>query len=146
MRKKKNTNIPIAKTFLTKNEINSVVKPLNSGWLVQGQYVHEFEKKFSKYTESKYSIAVTSCTSALHLSLAALGFKTNDEAIVPAFTWVSTANAVEYLNGKVKFCDIDLDTFNIDTNKIEKLITKNTKAILPVHLFGLPANMIEIKS
>ena len=145
MRKKKNTNIPIAKTFLTKNEINSVVKPLNSGWLVQGQYVHEFEKKFSKYTESKYSIAVTSCTSALHLSLAALGFKANDEAIVPAFTWVSTANAVEYLNGKVKFCDIDLDTFNIDTNKIEKLITKNTKAILPVHLFGLPANMIEIK-
>ena len=64
-----NTNIPIAKTFLTKNEINSVVKPLNSGWLVQGQYVHEFENKFSKYTESKYSIAVTSCTSALHLLL-----------------------------------------------------------------------------
>ena len=126
MRKNKNTNIPIAKTFLTKNEINSVVKPrFLVGWYKVNMFTNL--KKISKYTESKYSIAVTSCTSALHLSLVALGFKANDEAIVPAFTWVSTANAVEYLNGKVKFCDIDLDTFNIDTNKIEKLITKIQK-------------------
>ena len=74
-------------------------------------------------------------------SFAALGFKAGDEAIVPAFTWISTANVIEHLGGKVVFCDIDLDTFNIDINKIESKITKKTKAILPVHLFGLSADI-----
>ena len=88
------------------------------------------------------TIAVTSCTSALHL-LAAVDFGP-DEAIVPAFTWISTANVIEHLGGKVVFCDIDLETFNIDTNKLDSLITNKTKAILPVHLFGLPADMNRI--
>ena len=111
---------------------------------MQGKYVKKFEQKFSAFSGVKHSIAVTSCTSALHLSLSALGFKLNDEAIVPAFTWISSANVVEHLGGKVVFCDIDLKTFNIDINKIESLITPKTKAIIPVHLFGLPSNMDEI--
>ncbi|MBA45864.1 MAG: aminotransferase DegT [Euryarchaeota archaeon] len=136
--------IPIAKTKLTEEEFNNIQKPLKSGWLVQGKYVKKFEQQFSTFTGIKHSIAVTSCTSALHLSLSALGFKFNDEAIVPAFTWISSANVVEHLGGKVVFCDIDLKTFNIDVNKIESLITPKTKVIIPVHLFGLPSNMDEI--
>ena len=134
-------NIPIAKTNLTETEINAVLEPLRSGWLVQGPKVREFEEKWSDFTGAKHSIAVTSCTSGLHLSLAASGFGQDDEAIVPAFTWISTANVIEHLGGKVVFCDINLDTFNIDVEQIESKITSKTKAILPVHLFGLSANM-----
>lgn len=134
-------NIPIAKTNLTEAEINSVLEPLQSGWLVQGPKVREFEEKWSAFTSSAQSIAVTSCTSGLHLSLAASGFGPGDEAIVPAFTWISTANVVEHLGGKVVFCDIDLKTFNIDVDQIESKITDRTKAIFPVHLFGLSADM-----
>ena len=138
------TNIPIAKVDLNKHEINSVLGPLKNGWLVQGPKVKEFEKKWSDFTKSKFSIAVTSCTSALQLSLLALGFKPGDEAIVPAFTWISTANVVEQLGGKVIFCDINLESFNIDYQQIEKKITSKTKFIIPVHLFGFPADMSEI--
>lgn len=134
-------NIPIAKTSLTEAEINSVIEPLRSGWLVQGPKVREFEEKWSEFTGAENSIAVTSCTTALYLSLAALGFGPGDEAIVPAFTWISTANVVEHLDGTVVFCDIDPNTFNIDAAQIEEKITPRTKAILPVHLFGLAADM-----
>ena len=133
--------IPIARTSLTNAEIESVLEPMRSGWLVQGPKVREFEEKWSTFTEAKHSLAVTSCTTALHLSLAALGFGSGDEAIVPAFTWISTANVVEHLGGKVVFCDIDLKTFNIDPAQIESKITNKTRAILPVHLFGLAADM-----
>jgi perosamine synthetase len=134
-------NIPIARTNLLDSEINSVLDPLKSGWLVQGPKVKEFEDKWCSFTGVQNSIAVTSCTSGLHLSLAATGFGPGDEAIVPAFTWISTANVVEHLGGKVVFCDIDLKTFNINVDQIESKITERTKAILPVHLFGLAADM-----
>jgi dTDP-4-amino-4,6-dideoxygalactose transaminase len=134
-------NVPIARTSLTESEIESVLGPLRSGWLVQGPMVREFEEKWSSFTGAKHSIAVTSCTTALHLSLAALGLKPNDEVIVPAFTWISTANVVEHLGAKVVFCDIDLNTFNLDVAHLPQLITSKTKAIIPVHLFGLAADM-----
>lgn len=134
-------NVPIARTSLTEEEIQSVLGPLRSGWLVQGPKVREFEEKWSAFTGARHSIAVTSCTTALHLSLAALGFGPGDEAIVPAFTWIATANVVEHLGGKVVFCDIDLNTFNIDLADAARKITSKTKAILPVHLFGLSADM-----
>jgi perosamine synthetase len=133
--------VPIARTSLTETEILSVLEPLRSGWLVQGPAVQEFESKWSDFTGVKHSVAVTSCTSALHLSLAAIGFGPGDEAIVPAFTWISTANVVEHLGGKVVFCDIDLSTFNIAVSEIENKITQRTKAIIPVHLFGMPAEI-----
>ncbi len=137
-------NVPIARTSLLESEIQSVMEPLRSGWLVQGPKVREFEDKWSAFTDSAHSAAVTSCTTALHLSLAALGFGPGDEAIVPALTWISTANVVEHLGGKVVFSDIDLNTFNIDVKQLEEKINPKTKVILPVHLFGLSADMAPI--
>ncbi len=136
--------IPIAKTEFTEHEFQNIIKPLNTGWVVQGPYVEEFENKWSKYTGSKNSIAISNCTTALHLSLAALGISAADEVIVPSFTWVATANAVEYTGAKPILCDIDTETFNIDIEQIEKQINKKTKAIIPVHLFGLPAKINEL--
>lgn len=138
--------VPIARASLTTEEIESVLAPLRSGWLVQGPKVHEFENSWSTFTGSTDSVAVTSCTTALHLSLAALGFGPGDEAIVPAFTWISTANVVEHLGGKVVFADIDLSTFNINPHNLESLVSPRTKAILPVHLFGLSADMDAINT
>ena len=137
-------NIPIARTSLLEDEINSVLEPLNSGWLVQGKHVDNFEEKWSKFAGVSKSLAVTSCTSGLHLSVVALGLKPGDEVIVPAFTWISTANVVEHQGARPVFCDIDLKTFNIDVSKIEQLITDRTVGIIPVHLFGLAADMDEI--
>ena len=133
--------VPIARTQLTKKEFDIVREPLESGWVVQGPYVKEFEDKWSSFTGAKHSITVTSCTTALHLSLSTLGLKPNDEVIVPAFTWIASANIVEHLNAQVVFCDIDLKTFNIDVSKIEEKITSKTKAIIPVHLFGLSSDV-----
>ena len=140
----KTQSIPIARTSLTDNEIQSVMEPLKSGWLVQGPNVKSFEEKWCNFTGAGNSIAVTSCTSGLHLSVVALGLKPGDEVIVPAFTWVSTANVVEHQGAKPVLCDIDLETFNIDTDKIENLITDRTVGIIPVHLFGLAADMANI--
>jgi dTDP-4-amino-4,6-dideoxygalactose transaminase len=139
-------NVPIARTSLTEAEIQSVLGPLRSGWLVQGPKVREFEQKWSAFTGAKHSIAVTSCTTGLHLSLAALGFGPGDEAIVPALTWIATANVVEHLGGTVVFCDIDRETFNLDVAQLESKITPRTKAVLPVHLFGLAAEMEAINA
>ncbi|MDB5797926.1 MAG: DegT/DnrJ/EryC1/StrS aminotransferase family protein [Paucimonas sp.] len=133
--------VPIARTSLLEDEIQSVLGPLRSGWLVQGPQVRDFEEKWSAFTGAAHSIAVTSCTTALHLSLAALDFGPGDEAIVPAFTWIATANVVEHLGGTVVFCDIDPLTFNLDLKDLARKLTPRTRAILPVHLFGLPAEM-----
>lgn len=134
-------NIPIAKTEFTESEFEVILEPLKSGWVVQGEFVKQFELKWSEFTSCRNSIAVSNCTNALHLSLAAIGIGLNDEVIVPSFTWVATANAVEYLGAKPVFCDINLSTYNIDCSKIESLISNKTKAIIPVHLFGLSADM-----
>lgn len=133
--------IPISKVVFSQSERENILKPLNSGWVVQGPFVKEFEEKWSKFTGAKFSIAVSNCTTALHLSLSALGVEIGDEIIIPSFTWVATANAVESLGAKPVFCDIKLETFNIDESRIERLITKKTKALIPVHLFGLPSSM-----
>jgi len=136
--------IPIAKTVFTEEEYKCILKPLETGWVVQGPLVSKFEELWNSFTGAKHSVAVTSCTTALHLSLAAMDIKAGDEVIIPSLTWVATANAVESLGAKPVFCDIEFQTFNICTDKIEKLITKNTKAIIPVHLFGLSADMDKI--
>jgi dTDP-4-amino-4,6-dideoxygalactose transaminase len=134
-------NIPITKPFFDAEELTAVQSPLESGWVVQGEYVMQFQDMFSVFTGTRFSIATTSCTTALHVAVTALDLKPGDEVIVPAFTWVSTANVVEFMQAKPVFCDIDLRTFNIDTSQIESLITPRTVGIIPVHLFGLCADM-----
>ena len=134
-------NIPIARSSLTEDEIESVLEPLRNGWLVQGPKVKEFEARWSAFTGAQHSLAVTSCTTGMELALAAFGLKPGDEVILPAFTWISTANVIEHFGAKPVFCDIDLSTFNIDTQLVEGLITDKTVGIMPVHLFGLPADM-----
>ncbi|MGB0799317.1 MAG: DegT/DnrJ/EryC1/StrS family aminotransferase, partial [Planktomarina sp.] len=126
---------------LTSEEIQSVIGPLQSGWLVQGPQVAAFEKKWCAFTGSPHSLAVTSCTTGMHLAVAALGLGPGDEVIVPAFTWIATANVIEHQGAKPVFCDIDPVTFNIDVAQIKALITEKTVGILPVHLFGLAADM-----
>ena len=120
-------------------------EPLMSGWLTSGPKVREFEQLFAERHMVKHAMAVTSATTALHLAVVALGVKEGDEVIVPAFTWVSTANIVLYQGAKVVFVDVDPKTFNIDPQDLKKRITKKTKAIIPVHLFGLCADMDAIK-
>ena len=139
-------NIPITKVWIDEAEKRAVLEPLSSGWVVQGRHVKAFEKKFAAYTGIRHAIATSSCTSALHISLHVAGIGPGDEVIVPAFTWVSTANVVEYLGAKPVFCDIDLDTFNLDVTQLSSCITDRTRAVIPVHLFGLPAEMDVITS
>ncbi len=133
--------IPITKPYFDDDEFRLVQETLETGWVVQGPKVAQFEKLFSDYTKIPYSLATTSCTTALHLALVALGVGPGDEVILPAFTFVASANAIEYQGTKPVFCDIDLRTFNIDVTKIESKITKKTRAIMPVSLFGLSADM-----
>lgn len=137
-------SVPIARTSLTEDEINSVLEPLRSGWLVQGKQVKCFEEKWSWFTGADRSLAVTSCTAGMHLAVSALDLGPDDEVIVPALTWISTANVIEHQRAKPVFCDIDLETFNIDVTQIEELITTRTVGIMPVHLFGLAADMAPI--
>ncbi len=133
--------IPITKPYFGEAERQAVLRPLESGWLVQGPFVQEFEAKFTAFTGTGHSIAASSCTTALHLAVTALGLKPGDEVIVPAFTWVSTPNVVEYMGARPVFCDIRLDTFNIDVEQIRSKITERTVGIIPVHLFGLCAEL-----
>ncbi len=116
-------------------------RPLETGWVVQGPYVAEFEQRFAEYTGAEHAIATTSCTTALHIAVAALGLRPGDEVIVPSFTWVSTANVVEYMGATPVFCDVSLESFNIDPNQIEPLIGERTVGLMPVHLFGRAADL-----
>ena len=133
--------LPIAKPYFGEEEKRALLEPLETGWVVQGPKVAEFERLFAQYARAPYALATTSCTTALHLALIALGVGAGDEVIVPAFTWVATANVVEMQGARPVFVDISLDTFNIDVNKIEKLLSPKTKAIIPVSLFGISADM-----
>jgi len=137
--------IPIAKPLIGEEEKTAVMNVLNSGMLASGPRTEEFEKKFAEYVGTKYAIATTSGTTALHLGLLALGITKGDEVILPAFSFIATANAVLFCDAVPVFCDVDQKTFNIDAEKIEKRITKKTKAIMPVHLYGQAADMEPIQ-
>ncbi len=136
--------IPITRPYFDETEKELITKPLETGWVVQGPYVKEFEGLITAFTGAKHGVAVNSCTSGQFILSRVLDLKPGDEVIIPAFTWVSTANSVEFLGVKAVFCDIDPKTFNLDPERIEALVTPNTKAIYPVHLFGLCANMPRI--
>ncbi|MCP4152926.1 MAG: DegT/DnrJ/EryC1/StrS family aminotransferase, partial [bacterium] len=136
--------IPITKPCFDDRELELMQKPLETGWVVQGPFVGEFEAKIAAFTGAKYAIAVNSCTSGQFLLSESIGLEAGDEVLIPAFTWISTANAAEFYGARAVFCDIELDTFNIDIRKMEEKITPRTRAIFPVHLFGLCVDMPKI--
>ena len=138
--------IPISLPVTGNDEWQALKEPLETGWLTAGPKVRAFEDAFAERHQVKYAVAVTSATTALHLALIALDIKAGDQVIVPAFTWVSTANVVLYQGAEVVFCDIDPNTFNLDPKKLKEKITPKTKAIMVVHLFGMCAPMDEIKT
>jgi len=137
----KQRDIPISHPDTGEEEWQALREPLMTGWLTQGPKVEAFEKAFAKRHGVKYALATSSCTTALHLILTVLGIGPGDEVIVPAFTWVSTANVVLYCGATPIFVDVDRTTFNIDVSQISKKLSKRTKAIVPVHLFGLCADI-----
>jgi perosamine synthetase len=137
--------IPISLPSMGQEEWEATKEPIFSGWITQGPKIAEFEKIFAERHKVKHAIAVSNCTTALHLALVALGIKAGDEVLVPAFTWVSTANAIMYCGATPVFVDIDIKTFNINPDEIAKKLTHKTKAIIPVHLFGLCADIDSIK-
>jgi perosamine synthetase len=127
-------------------EWQAVREPLMSGWLTQGPKVAAFEKAFAERHQARHALATTSATTGLHLALAALGIGPGDEVIVPAFTWVATPNVVLYCGATPVFADVDRTSFNIDPADLAKRITPRTKAVLPVHLFGLAAEIDAIRA
>lgn len=128
------------------DEWQAVREPLMSGWLTQGPKVAAFEKAFAERHAVPHALATTSCTTALHLILAALGIGPGDEVIVPAFTWVATANVVVYCGATPVFVDVDRATNNIDPADLARRITPRTKAVIVVHLFGLCADMDAVRA
>lgn len=129
-------NIAIALPSTGEEEWQACREPLMSGWLTQGPKVAEFEKAFAEKHHAQYALATTSCTTALHLALAALGIGQGDDVLVPSFTWVATANAVLYCGANPILVDVRRDTYNIDVEDVIRKLTPKTKAVIPVHLFG----------
>jgi perosamine synthetase len=136
--------IPIAKPFIGDEEIKEVEAVLKSGFIAQGPKVAEFEGKFADYISTRHAIATSSGTTALHVALLCAGIGKGDEVITTPFSFAATANSVLYVGAKPVFADIDPKTYNINPEKIEDAITDKTKAIMPVHLYGQPADMDHI--
>ncbi len=136
-----NIKVPIAKPIIGDEEIENVVEVLKSGMIAQGPKVEEFEEEFAEWVGADYGIAVNSGTAALHVALLSCGIGEGDEVITSPFTFIASGNSIVYTGAKPVFADIDLETYTIDPNSIEDLITENTKAILPVQLYGQSADM-----
>lgn len=135
------SKIPLFKPYFDLEEIEEIKKVLDSGWVSQGPEVKEFENKIADYLDIKYAIAVTNCTAALHLALLGIDIKNGDEVLVADFTFPATGHSVLYCGARPIFIDADIKTYNIDPELIEEKITDKTKAIIPVHTFGQPAEM-----
>ena len=138
--------IPVCEPDISGNEEKYLVKAIKSSWISSaGEYVKLFEQRFArKISDTKYAVAVNSGTSALHTILSACGIGPQDEIIVPAFTMIATVNAVTYCGANAVLVDADPETWNIDSRIIENKITEKTKAIIAVHIYGLPADMTPI--
>jgi len=137
--------IPIAKPVLGKEEISAVSKVIRSGAITQGKLTEEFERGFASFIGTKHGIACSSGTSALQVGLEAVGIKPGDEVITTPFTFIATANAIVYNRAKPVFADVDEKTFNIDAGSIKSKITRKTKAVMVVHLYGQACDMKPIK-
>ncbi|UPT75217.1 MAG: DegT/DnrJ/EryC1/StrS family aminotransferase [Elusimicrobiota bacterium] len=150
--KKKPTPIPFHRASLGKAELAQAAEAIKSGWITMGPKTLEFETEFKAYLakrgglkpETLHAVSANSATAALHLALKAIGLKRGDEVIIPTTTFIATAEVVTYFGAVPVLCDVEEDTHNIDASRIERLVTRRTKAIIPVHFAGQPCDMDEI--
>ena len=133
--------IPIAKPYLTEDEAKAAHDTILTGWITQGPRVAEFEEKFAAYTGAKYAVAVSNCTTALHLAMIVAGIKAGDEVICPSMSYIATANCIKYVGATPVFAEVHPETYNLDLADVEKRITPKTKAILLVHQIGMPGDI-----
>ena len=133
--------IPITVPFVGAEEAAAAAEVVRSGWLTQGPKVAEFEKAFADYCGTEHAVAVSNCTTALHLALVVMGIGPGDEVICPSMSYIATANSIVHAGATPIFADVDPRTFNLDPDAAEAAITPRTKAILPVHQIGMPADV-----
>ena len=136
--------IPITRPMLGENEAEATRRVILSGWTSQGPEVAAFEKEFAEYVGAPHACAVSSCTTALHLALLAVGVQPGDEVITVSHSYIATANVIRYCGATPVFVDIEPDTFNLDPNQIESVVTDRTRAILCVHQIGMPCDLAAI--
>lgn len=136
--------LPFSRPDLDGSEMDLVRKVLESGWLTTGVMTHELERDFAARVGAKHAIAVNSCTAALHLALEAVGVRPDDEVITSPYTFASSAEVIRYFGARPQFVDIEPDTFNIDPSLLEEALTSHTRAVIPVHFGGHPADMAVI--
>ncbi len=136
--------IPLARPFLGQEEVEAAGRAILSGWVTQGPEVAAFEREFAEFVGARFACAVSSCTTALHLALLAVGVGPGDEVIAPSHSFIATANAVRYTGARPVFVDIDPQTYNLDPSLIEPAVTARTRAILVVHQIGMPADLASI--
>jgi dTDP-4-amino-4,6-dideoxygalactose transaminase len=133
--------IPIAKPYLTTDEAQAAYDTILTGWITQGPRVADFEKKFAEYTGARYAVALSNCTTALHLSMIVSGIGAGDEVICPSMSYIATANAIRYVGANPVFAEVNPVTYNLDVQDAERKIGPKTKAILLVHQIGMPADI-----
>lgn len=136
--------IPITKPMLSENEVDAARRVILSGWTSQGPEVAAFEQEFAEYVGAPYACAVSSCTTALHLALLAIGVQPGDEVITVSHSYIATANVIRYCGATPVFVDVEPDTFNLDPKQIESAVTDRTRAILCVHQIGMPCDLAAI--
>lgn len=133
--------IPIAKPYITEEEAKAAHDTILTGWITQGPRVAELEEKFAAYTGAKYAVAVSNCTTALHLTMIVSGIGAGDEVICPSMSYIATANSIKYVGAIPVFAEIDPVNYNLDIEDVERKITARTKAILLVHQIGMPGDI-----
>lgn len=136
--------IPVAKPYLDQAEAQAAYDVVMSGWVTQGPRVQEFEERFAAYVGSRYAVAVSNCTTALHLAMIVSGIGPGDEVICPSLSYIATANSIKYVGAKPVFAEVNED-YNLDVADVEKKVTPCTKAILLVHQIGMPADIDAFK-
>src|SRR4030042_3071790 len=135
------TFLPFTRPSITEAEIREVSETLRSGWIPSGPRVAAFEKDFSAYVSAPFGVAVTSGTAGFHILLQALGIGPGDEVITPSLTWPSPVNMMEFVGARPIFADIDRKTFQLDPASVERVLTPQTTAIVPVHFGGTPCDL-----
>lgn len=133
--------IPVAKPYLSTEEAQYAYDTILTNWVTQGPRVQEFEEKFAQYTGAAYAVALSNCTTALHLAMIVAGVRAGDEVICPSMSYIATANSIMYVGATPVFAEVNPLTYNIDVADVEKRITPKTKAILIVHQIGMPADI-----